>query len=166
MKTKNVIIALLFLPFLMNCSPESTDNQGDIAIVEKYIKAVESLDYATMESLLADHYQGFGPSFNDSIDKERALENWKYNVEYFYKNIKYNKIQTAPVKISSGPNQGNWVSSWAELSITYQSNDNIVIWANTVYKVENNKIVKSLTFYNEADAYRQLGYAFIDAEEL
>ena len=114
MKTKNSIIAILLLPFLMNCSSESTNSQGDVAIVEKYVKAVEELDYATMESLLDDNYKGFGPSFNDSIGKDQALENWKYNVEYFYKQIKYNRIQTAPVKISSGPNKGNWVSSWAE----------------------------------------------------
>ena len=165
MKTRAFIV-ILFLPFLMNCTSESTNSQGDVAIVEKYIKAVESLDYPTMEALLADDYQGFGPSFNDSINKEQALGNWKYNVDYFYEQIVYNKVQNAPVKISSGPNEGNWVSNWAELSITYQSKENITIWANTVYKVENNKIVKSLTFYNEADAYRQLGYVFMDSDYL
>ncbi len=75
-------------------------------------------------------------------------------------------MQNAPVKINNGPNKGDWVSSWAELSISYKSNETLIIWANTVYKVENNKIVKSLTFYNEADAYRQLGYVFIDKNDL
>lgn len=166
MKTKHVLFALLLLPFLLNCSSESGSSQEDVAIVEKYIKAVETLDYTTMENLLADDYTGFGPSYNDSTNKEQALENWKFNVEHFYKEIEYRKIQAAPVTISSGPNKGNWVSSWAELSITYLNNDNIIIWANTVYKVEDGKIVKSLTFYNEADAYRQLGYMFFNADDI
>ncbi len=92
MKTKRLIIAILVLPFLMNCSLES-NTKGDITLVEKYIKAVESLDYPTMESLLGDNYQGLGPSFNDSINKVQALENWKYNVENLYEQIEYKKCK-------------------------------------------------------------------------
>ncbi|MDB4584712.1 hypothetical protein N9164_16295 [Draconibacterium sp.] len=165
MKTKRLIIAILVLPFLMNCSLES-NTKGDIALVEKYIKAVESLDYPTMESLLAENYMGFGPSYKDSINKVQALDSWKYNVENLYERIEYIRMQNAPVKINTGPNKGDWVSSWAELSISYKSKETLIIWANTVYKVENNKIVKSLTFYNEADAYQQLGYVFIDKNDL
>ena len=31
---------------------------------------------------------------------------------------------------------------------------------------KNGKIIKSLTFYNEADALEQLGYVFINPEDL
>jgi limonene-1,2-epoxide hydrolase len=163
---KNLAFILLFLPFLMSCSLEGDSSKDNIEIVEKYIKAVEELDYNTMESLLADNYRGLGPSFTDSINKEFALASWKYNVENLYDKIKYSRIQTAPVKISEGPNRGDWVSSWAELKIAYKSGETVVIWANTTYKVENGKIVKSFTFYNEADALRQMGYIFIHPNDL
>ena len=68
--------------------------------------------------------------------------------------------------ISQGPNKGDWVSSWAELKITYKSGDQATIWANTAYKVVDGRIVKTFTFYNEADVYRQLGYGFVDFRNL
>jgi hypothetical protein len=39
---------------------------------------------------------------------------------------------------------------------------NIAVEINSI---ENGKIVKSYTFYNEADALKQLGYIFIDSNE-
>jgi hypothetical protein len=42
----------------------------------------------------------------------------------------------------------------------------VTVWTNTVYKIENNKITKSFTFYNEADVLEQLGYVFINPDNL
>lgn len=163
---KKLIYLLLALPVIISCSQGNQISENNIQIVEKYIKAVEELDYSTMESLLADEYVGLGPSFTDSINKSQALESWKYNVENLYESIKYTRMQNAAVKIETGPNQGDWVSSWAELTIRYKNKASVVIWANTTYKIENNKIVKSFTFYNEADAFRQLGFLFIHQYDL
>ncbi|MDZ4747926.1 MAG: hypothetical protein SH808_05525 [Saprospiraceae bacterium] len=62
---------------------------------------------------------------------------------------------------SKGDNNGEWVGNWAELTIGYQDGGSVTIWANTDYLIENGKIIRSLTFYNEADALRQLGYTII-----
>lgn len=134
--------------------------------VESYIEAVENLDYEIMESLLDDNYLGLGPSFGDSINKTQAVENWKYLVDNLYESIKYNRSRNAAVSVYEGENQGDWVSNWAELTIHYQnSGKSVTIWANSIYQIENGKIVKSYTFYNEADAFRQLGYVFIDLDD-
>ncbi len=72
-----------------------------------------------------------------------------------------------PVSFKDGPNKGDWVSNWVELEITYKhEGDKVVIWANTIYLIEGDKIIKSYTFYNEADALEQLGYVFINREKL
>ncbi|MCF6171195.1 MAG: ester cyclase [Bacteroidales bacterium] len=163
---KRLLFAMLVFPFLMSCSSGNDSSEKNIAVVDKYIQSVENMDYKTMETLLADDYQGYGPSFNDSVGKEQAIESWKYNVQNLYKKIEYKKEQHAPVFISKGPNKGDWVSSWAELFITYKSGETVTIWANTTYKVENGKITKSYTFYNEADAFRQLGFVFIHPDDL
>ena len=164
-KMKKIIFTLLLLPFLMSCTSESNNSEKNIAMVEKYIEAVENLDYNTMASLLDKDYIGLGPSYTDSIGKEQAVESWKYNVENLYEKIEYKRSQNATVTIKEGYNKGEWVSSWSELFITYKNKTTVVIWANTAYKIENCKIVKSFTFYNEADALRQLGYVFINPND-
>lgn len=69
--------------------------------------------------------------------------------------------------ITDGPNKGDWVANWAELKIDYKhGKGSVTIWANSNYRVENGKIVESLTFYNEADVLRQLGYEFINRNDL
>ena len=165
---RKLFIVFLILPFFVGCVSQSQNKKAkaDVAVVEKYIQAVENLDYPVMEELLADNYKGYGPSYGDSIDRKTALTNMKYNIKNLYRSIHYNKIQNIAVTLPSGPNRGDWVSSWGELHIVYQNGKAVTLWANSVYKIENGKIVKSYTFYNEADALRQLGYVIVDPKYL
>ena len=154
---KHFILTIILGMFLMGCS--NNNSAENIALIEKYIQSVESQNYEAMEIILDENYLGLGPSYGDSIRKPAALENWKYNIENLYEKIKYNKSRSAAITISDGDNQGEWISNWAELTITYKGDiGEVTIWANTVYQIENAKIVKSITFYNEADALYQLGY--------
>jgi len=161
---KNTLL-LLLIPIVFACGSKNHD--ANISVVKQYVKAVENLDYTTMESLLAEDYQGYGPSVGDTIGKVAALESWKKNVDGLYKKIEYQRSQYAGVTITEGPNLGDWVANWAELIIEYKDGSGpVTIWANSNYKVEGGKIVKSLTFYNEADVFRQLGYEFINPQNL
>jgi hypothetical protein len=160
---KNLFL-ILMVSTVFGCN--SSDHSENISIVEKYVKSVENLDYTNMESLLADNYRGYGPSAEDSIGKTAALENWKNNVENLYQKIEYTRSQFAGVTIKDGPEKGDWIANWAELTIDYKDDKGAVkIWANSNYMVENGKIVKSITFYNEADVLRQRGYVFIDLND-
>ena len=159
---KHLIIPFLLVLLLSACSDSDKQAIVNIAIVEEYVKAVETKDYSTMELLLAENYMGYGPSFNDSTDRTAALESWKYNTEFLYESISYKRSQIAAVRIESGPNKGDWVANWAELQVEYLDGTGpVTIWANSNYRIENDKIVKSYTFYNEADVLNQLGYEFI-----
>ena len=116
-----------------------------------------------MDDLLDDNYIGIGPSRNDSVNKEQAIINWKNNIENLYEKISYSKSKNIAVKTD----QGEWVSNWADLTIVYkESNKEVSLLVNSIYLIKNGKIVKSLTFYNEADALEQLGYVFINPEDL
>ncbi len=163
---KKLFITFLILPFLMSCSSNDSSSEKNIQLVEKYIQSVENLDYKSMTSLLADHYYGYGPSYGDSIGKKQAVESWKKNVKDLYKSIKYNRSRNVAVHIESGENKGDWVSNWGELHIVYKNGKEVTLWANTIYKIKDGKIVKSYTFYNEADALKQLGYVFINPNDL
>ena len=163
------LILLLFttLILLPGCNTSDADSQKNIDIVKRYISAVENLDYDTMASLLDDNYVGYGPSYGDTINKKEALDSWRYNVENLYKSIKYDRSKNAAVTIPDGPNKGEWVSNWGELHIVYKNNiGEVTIWANSTYLIKDGKILKSFTFYNEADALRQLGYIFIKPEDI
>jgi hypothetical protein len=119
---KKLALLLLFLPFVMSCSSVSNHSEENLALIEKYVQAVENLDHDMMASLLDENYLGLGPSYGDSIRKEQAVENWKYNVDNLYEKIDYTRSRNAAITITSGENQGEWISNWAELFITYKDN--------------------------------------------
>ncbi len=166
-KMKSLIIVFLTSIFLIGCTINQKNTEENVLLIEEYIKAVETENYNLMSSLLDDNYVGFGPSINDSLGKVEALDNWKANIEQLYDKIKYQKSRNIAITITTGNNQGEWVSNWAQLEITYKGGRrSVTIWANTIYQIENHKIVKSTTFYNEADVLRQLGYVFINPNDL
>jgi len=163
---KKLLYLTLLLPLMMSCSSLNDNSEKNLALVEKYVAGVENLDFEIMESILADDYLGLGPSIGDSIGKAQAVENWKLNVETLYEKIEYQRSRNTAVTVTTGDNQGEWVSNWAELYIEYKNDEgSVTIWANTIYKIENDQIVKSFTFYNEADALRQLGYVFYNPND-
>jgi len=163
---KKSVLTLLALIFIVSCNKVDKNSEKNIAIVEQYINAVENLDSEGMDDLLANDYIGYGPSHNNEINKEDAIKNWKDISSTLYKSIKYNTSRNIAVSIPDGENKGEWVTNWAELTIVYKKdNAQVTIWANTLYQIKEDKIVKSYTIYNEADALRQLGYEFYNTNE-
>jgi hypothetical protein len=147
---------------LFSCAP-ATDNKEkeNLAIVKGYKDAIETNNVAMMDSLLASNYKGYGPSVTDSVNKEEALSNWKYNSENLYESFKFSRLQNfaKTVKENEETEPGDWVSSWAYLTVKYKDGRGPVnVWVNAEYKIENGKIVYSRTFYDEADILRQLNY--------
>ncbi|TYA56688.1 nuclear transport factor 2-like protein [Formosa maritima] len=164
---KKIILVLITITLVMSCSSEADNSEKNLDLIEKYVSAVESIDFDAMDLYLDEKYLGLGPSYGDTINKQQAITNWKNNVEHLYKKIHYDKSRNAALKITTGDNQGDWVSNWAELKIDYKGNKgSAIIWANSIYQIENNKIIKSYTFYNEADVLEQLGYIFFNPIEL
>ena len=168
MTMKNLLLLSTFLIlFVTACSDGNENAIKNVAIVDGYVNAVQQLDYKLMDNFLSDEYIGYGPSANDSINKSNASSAWKKNVEELYEKIEYKKTRSIAVSVPEGENQGDWVSNWAQLEITYKdSGEKVVVWANTVYKIEEDRISKSYTFYNEADVLEQLGYVFINPDNL
>jgi hypothetical protein len=161
---KYMLITLFAALLLGGCGASNAKLDAEhVDLVKNYIAAVETMDYDAMDQFLAEDYIGLGPSYGDTIYKTQAIENWKANVTNLYKKIHYNRSKTAPVYIADGAMPGHWVGNWAELEIEYLDGNKVTIWANTNYLIRDKKIVRSLTFYNEADALRQLGYVFVPA---
>ncbi len=165
---KNIILFIAVSMGLFACSDEiEKRQQQNIELIKSYIHAVENLDFDSMANFLGDDYIGIGPSYGDSINKADALANWEWSVENLYDKIHYNRSRFAAVTIPDGDNKGEWVANWAELNIVYKNNKgSVTIWANSNYLISNGKIIRSITFYNEADALRQLGYKMVSADSV
>ena len=159
---KQVILIFAFGLFLFSCSSSGDSKKTEnLAIAERYVKAVETNNTGAMDSLLAENYMGYGPSVGDSTNKADALANWKFNAENLYESIEYTRHQSIAVSVTEGdPGAlGDWVTNWAYLTIKYKDGRGPVhVWVNAAYKIEDGKIVRSRTFYNEADVLRQLGF--------
>jgi hypothetical protein len=163
---KHLFITVLATALLLSCSQQPSGSKN-VELIDRYVEAVESLDYETMESLLSEDYIGLGPSFGDTIYKTEAIANLKRNFEDLYERIDYDRSRNLAVTVPDGPDQGEWVSNWAELTVVYKiDKKKVKIWANSIYRIEQGKIVKSMTFYNEADVLEQLGYVFINPNDL
>lgn len=162
-KMKNLIILTVLAISLAACTSNNAKQQAqNVELVKNYVHAVENLDFEAMGNYLDANYIGIGPSFGDSIGKLEAVENWKWCVENLYEKIKYNRTRFAPVTIPDGDNKGEWVGNWAELNIVFKDGvGEVTILANTNYLIENGKIKRSFTFYNEADVMRQLGFIMV-----
>jgi ketosteroid isomerase-like protein len=158
---KQLLLLATICAGLLSCtSPAQKKENENLAIAQKYMKAVETKNAAAMDSLLAENYMGYGPSVGDSINKKDAIDNWKYNAENLYESFEYTRHKNLAVTVDEGPTKGDWVLSWAYLTLKYKDGRGPVhVWVNVVYRIENGKIVLSRTFYNEADVLRQLGYS-------
>ena len=162
MRTFLGLLAISIILAACSANEQNKTDTENIAVIEKYIQAVQANDTQTMGDLLADDYVGYGPSVSDTTNKQQALASWKEVAENLYDKIEYTRSVNIATKITMGANPGNYVSDWASLKITYKDGRGpVVLHMNAVYRVENGKINLSRSFYNEADVLRQLGYDFI-----
>jgi hypothetical protein len=159
---KQFIFITAITVVVFSCATKDAAKQKDhLALAKKYMEAVESKNIATMDSLLADNYIGYGPSVGDSTNKKDAMASFKTNAENLYESFDYTRHKEMAVTVTEGEALGDWVLNWAYLTIKYKDGRGpINLWVNAVYRIEDGKIVQSRTFYNEADALRQLGYSF------
>src|SRR4051812_36898508 len=162
MKHQIFCSVIIFMLCACNANPESenaTRQAANVEVVDKFRIAFEKSDFNTVNSLLADNYMGYGPSISDSITKAEALTNLKNETSELYQSINYTFSESHPITIKTGVAAGEWVANWAYLAIKYKDGRGPVnVWVNATYKIENGKITRSRTFYNEADVLRQLGY--------
>jgi len=160
---KQLLSFLTIIIGLLSCTSSAHNKESELlAIGKKYMEAVETKNVALMDSLLSSNYIGYGPSVGDSTNKDGALASFKYNAENLYESFVYTRHKELAVTVTEGVGIGDWVLNWAHLTIKYKDGRGpINLWVNAIYRVEDGKIVESRTFYNEADALRQLGYSFV-----
>ena len=95
------------------------------------------------------------------------MASWKYNNENVYESVDYDRTHTFATTVHDGPNAGEWAYNWAHVTLTFVDGGGTVeLLMNAVYKIENGKIARTRTFYNEADVWEQLGYRIFPPLEI
>jgi ketosteroid isomerase-like protein len=156
---RKLFLVSIIATVAVSCNQSADNSAANIALVQQYLEAVDNNDYQAMETLLADDYLGLGPSMDDSTNKEAAIASWKWNSENLYEEVEYDRTQTFSSTITDGPHAGEWAYNWAEVTIRYKDGVGPVrLMMNAVYKIENGKIARTRTFYNEAEVWEQLGF--------
>jgi len=117
-------------------------------------------DTAALSRLLADDFKGMGPATGDSMNKEEALTKWKSIMDNF-ESVEVLQNFNAAARVSEGDNAGDYVTSWAKTNIKYKDGKSVKLTLNYVFRVKDGKIDRSISFVNEADTMRQLGYQFV-----
>lgn len=162
MKKKLTLISAFILALIFSaCNVTDKQAQGNLELVEKFQQAITNHNVEVIKDILADNYVGYGPSIGDSMKKDDAILNWDYNMQHLYERLEFKRIENIAITNNNEQRKGEWVSSWGKMYLKFKDLGNeSTIWANTIYKIEDGKIVKSFIFYNEADALRQAGYNY------
>ena len=150
------LIAMLFSPChfgpakavmasIALCSGQGKIDE-DIAVVDKYIQAVQSNNAQAVRNLLDNSYVGYLPSLSDSIGKEQALANLTYESEHLYEKIEYVQNVHLSVRGIDSPQSSSLVSDSCLVKITYKDGRGSVFFKLLVdYRIAKGKITFSRT---------------------
>jgi len=157
------LIVMLFTIVMASCSTGTTEsgiNTDILSVGTKFMNAWHDKDTSAMSRLLADDFIGMGPSSGDSMNKAEALAKWKGIMDHVDA-IDIVGNFNAAAKVSEGDNAGDYVTSWARTNIKYKDGKTVHLTVNYIFRVKDGKINRSISFVNEADSMRQLGYQFV-----
>lgn len=157
------VLIMLFTIVMASCTSSTTEsgiNTDILSVGTKFMNAWHDKDTAALSRLLADDFKGMGPATGDSMNKAEALVKWKSIMDAF-ESVEVLQNFNAAAKVSEGENAGDYVTSWAKTNIKYKDGKSVKLTLNYVFRVKDGKIDRSLSFVNEADTMRQLGYQFV-----
>ncbi|TYB80357.1 hypothetical protein ES677_14175 [Bizionia gelidisalsuginis] len=134
---------------------ENPTAEVDLKVVADYLEALINNKMTKVTSLLADNFQGEGPSYQESETKTELLEAWK---EYHQtRTNQKNDYVSQAFRVIDGDLKGDWLSVWGTYTFT---ENNIVM--NLPYQltalVENEKISRSVIYYDRMAINTAMGY--------
>ena len=134
-------------------------------LVQKYVKALQAGDVATMNAQLADNAMIYG--LGGGLDSLNVLQHSEY-----YKNSTdtYNHVISQdlylPVKVTNNWNEGEWVLTWGTNTVTTKkTGKSIPIPYHTVNLVQDGKIIMVRYFYDMLNIMESQGYTITPPSE-
>jgi len=163
---KNLILFLCVIILFVSCKPvtppphdeaKKTKADSNIAFVKDLYKAVDAENIEAVAGFYSDSASFVGPSFNSWTGKEEMIK----NMTSLFKNadsIRFDIFAIMAEPVKEGDLAGDWVMLWANVSF-YDLNvqKKIMLMYHATEKIEDGKIVVEGNYWNEWDAFKQMG---------
>ena len=163
---KNLVFVVLLI-LVASCAqptepagPSEIDlrNEANTKVVYAYIDAISNNNVGALGDMLSDEFWNYGPGINDSTNKAQTIATWQTNWDSLVTNITYERLGTGTENPTEGPNAGDWVMDWANVTVDYQDGTSATFMFNGVFMLENGKIIMSASIYDRWDMLDQRGF--------
>ena len=167
---KTLVVLFACAIGIVSCSPSNENTiqrkPENEALVKKYLDALTTGDTSAIEGFLADNYKSYGPKIIDSANREKAVAEAKTNWRSHWQSVDYNRYTMLSATLPEGPNAGDWVLDWGMVTIhSKDKTPSFTVQWHGAFRVKDGKITQEVSFFNEADIFRQLGYTFVPPKD-
>ncbi|CAM4404891.1 nuclear transport factor 2 family protein [Zobellia nedashkovskayae] len=169
MRTINKItlftLAVLFTPLIFNAQEisatmEFENAEANVAIVSNYVNALQNEDVQTMVAQLADDAKIYGLTGGPSNEMSPTQLSEYYKESFATTKHKIDENTAyAPIKVTGGINEGEWVMVWTTDTISHkETGQEIAIPAQVTCILENGKIAMMAHYYDQLNVMMSMGY--------
>jgi ketosteroid isomerase-like protein len=162
---KNLFVFLCVIILFASCKPvtpppDTAQKEKDsinMALVKDLFKAVENENIEAVKGFYSDSVAIVGPNFNEWTgyeDMVTGMTAWFDGAD----SIKANIFAILAHTVKEGDLAGDWVLVWADMSYyDLEVSKSIKLMYHTAEKVENGKVIVEGNYWNQWDAYKQMG---------
>ena len=162
---KNLSLLVCVILFFTSCNqpkpPEDTaqkvKDSVNIALVKNLYKAIENENIEAVKGFYSDTVAIVGPNFNEWTgyeDMVTGMTAWFEGAD----SIKANIFAILAQTVKEGDLAGDWVLLWADISFhDVEASKDIKLMYHATEKILDGKIIVEGNYWNQWDAYKQLG---------
>jgi len=161
--TLALALVLMLTPIISNAQDpvvtlEFANAETAMEVVQKYTKALQAGDVATMTAQLAPNAMIYGLGGGlDSLTVAQHREYYTNSTNQFKHSLSGELY--LPVKVTNNWNEGEWVLSWGTNTITHKATGKVIIVPyHTAGTVVNGKITFLRYWYDMLNVVRGQGY--------
>jgi len=170
LKTTILLASLALASFVSNAQKSTVTMEFDNAataneIVQKYVKALQIGDVATMSAQLAENAMVYGLGGGlDSLNVAQHTEYFTNSTTTYKHNITQDLY--LPVKVENNWNEGEWVLAWGTNTVTNKkTGKSTTIPYHVVNLIQDGKIIMSRHFYDVLNILESQGFTITPPSE-
>ena len=158
---KRLLFTLILCPtvfFAQTSTLEFKNSKTALATVQKYVKALQNGDVATMDAQLTSDAMIY--NLGGAVDSTNVAGHSAYYTRSTTTNDhKFARDFYLPVKVTDSWNEGEWVLSWGTNVVTSKKDGTqIPVPFHTAAMIENGKIKRLYYFYDMLNILKNQGF--------
>lgn len=149
----------------LNPTSISPNAEANISIVDRYVEAIFTEDYATMRSMVTDNYISLdNTEVGDTATIDDVIAAWK-------ENHKVNADHTlqgfhSALMVDEGPQKGDWILFWGWAGWNNEvMNKQMGMPIHLVFQIQDGKIAVDAAYYDSRGILEEMGFAIVPPEE-